>query len=48
MTQTARDVKWYVKHAAILGAVLGIVCQFLPERYQVLCRDIAHLCTLGG
>ncbi len=44
-----RGFAWAVRHAAIIGFVLGLLCQamqhVLPERYCDVCKQIAHICT---
>ena len=36
-----------IKRMMLLGFVLALTCQLLPESYQVLCTQIAHICTGG-
>ena len=33
--------------AAVLGAILGLVCNMLPPDYQVACKTVVHICTGG-
>lgn len=51
MTQTPspleRDIRWLVKHAALVGFLLAILCHLVPHQYRVLCDKVAHLCKLG-
>lgn len=36
--------KW-AKYAALIGLVLGVVCNVIPPKYQTVCKTIANLCT---
>lgn len=31
--------------AAVLGAILALVCHALPDEYQSPCRVVVHICT---
>jgi hypothetical protein len=45
------DLRRIAKWAAIVGAVLAVVCPYLPEHYQAPCaaaRAIVNVCTAGG
>jgi hypothetical protein len=33
--------------AAVLGAVLALICRALPPEYQVACETVISLCTGG-
>jgi hypothetical protein len=43
-TMGAADVKRLYKHAAIIGAVLALVCHTVPPQYRVLCDQLANFC----
>lgn len=46
MTQTEINTrKRWLKRAAVAGLVLGMLCPFVPPRYQTACHAIASLCT---
>jgi hypothetical protein len=39
------DKKTLMKWAAIGGALLALVCHFLPHDYQAVCKAVASLCV---
>lgn len=41
------DRKQIVRWAALAGAVLALVCHYLPANYQAICQTLANLCTGG-
>lgn len=45
--KTADRLKRIAKWAALFGAVLALVCHFLPHDYRALCRAVASICTGG-
>lgn len=45
------DFKKFARVAAVVGAVLGLVCQCIPPRYEeyrAVCHMLASLCTGGA
>lgn len=49
MTEPSRRKRW-AKVAAIAGALLGVVCHFVPPDYQAACSSLARATGLflGG
>ncbi len=43
----AVDRKKIAKRAALIGAVLAIICNLLPHEYRAVCHAIAQVCTGG-
>lgn len=46
-TTAQRGLKWAIKHSLLIGIALALLCQFLPEGWREVCRDITHTCTGG-
>lgn len=41
------DIRRLIKHAAVIGVVLGIVCHMLPPSYRPICETLHSLCRVG-
>lgn len=41
----AHWMKRIARWSALIGAVAGVVCHFMPHEYRALCRAVANLCT---
>lgn len=46
MKKLIADVKKFYKHAAIIGAVLALLCHVVPPQYRVACDALARLCSI--
>lgn len=46
MTPTDEQKKW-LRRLAIVGIILGMICEMLPERYRTVCKTIANACSGG-
>lgn len=42
------DVKWLWRRAALIGAVLALLCRHAPVKYQGPCAVILTVCRLAG
>jgi hypothetical protein len=36
-----------IAYMAIVGAVLALVCHFVPPKYQAVCNLVASICSGG-
>lgn len=45
MNKFMQDVKRFYKHAAIIGALLAIICHVVPPQYRVACDALARFCS---
>lgn len=44
MQRLVQDVKRLWRHAALIGAVLAVLCKLLPPEYRALCQAIVAAC----
>lgn len=44
---TKEQEKKLLRRVALAGAILGMLCHFLPPEYQVACRFVSNACTGG-
>lgn len=42
------DLVRFRKHAAVIGAMLAIICHIVPPDYRAVCDALASICSLPG
>lgn len=47
LMKLSEQIKRWWKHAALVGAVLALVCPLLPDAYRAPCDVLKTICTLG-
>lgn len=48
MRKLFADLKRLWRHAALIGAVVAVVCHLVPPHYRVACDALASLCRMEG